>query len=477
MSELPTSTGCAKRPNLVEALPSIDSVHSWAPQVIATDARGLSSQPRVSFPYPNVTIAKSPSNSSNKDVPRGCPVSQTQGDDEPIASQIPERSRPPAEIFPDIASSFLNVEHVDAENVEGIQTIHKVSNDVSQSSQDGIKEVGVSFDDLVDRLLSQPTSKLDTKFAAIFLCLYRKFAAPLDLMSAIINRFERLDQSEDLQILRISSQLRYLNILAQWISDYPGDFAHALTKQKMASFIAGLAGNRVFAVASKEMILHLDTVFEDDDTKWAFSDSKRSRASTAESSISRFSTRQVASTITAESSIEDASSEPSPDQGIRRQSTRSSATPSTSSSAERSASQSTGSFQTLLNSVENSQRQAKLLTPAPRHTLTKVQWHQMMDMSDDDIASELTRIDWIMFLSIKPRDLVRHVILPADQKEKCRSLENVDRMINQFNHIAFWVANMILLRDKAKHRAKALEKFMGVAWVRQRWQSWLDVSS
>lgn len=98
------------------------------------------------------------------------------------------------------------------------------------------------------------------------------------------------------------------------------------------------------------------------------------------------------------------------------------------------------------------------------NTLTKIQWHQFMEITDEQVARELTRIDWIMYSSIRPRDLIRDVSLPAEQKEKCTSLEHVNRMVQHFNHIAYWVANMILLRDKPKHRAKTLEKFMGVAW-------------
>ena len=364
-------------------------------------------------------------------------------------------------------NSYLDSQDDSAGNAENVLKSDKANVAALQPSQDETKGLGVSFHDLVDRLISQPMSKSDAKFVAIFLCLYRKFAAPLDLISAIMLRFEQLNQSEYPRILRISSQLRYLNILAQWISGYPGDFAHVLTRRNMASFITSLAGNRVFAVASTEMSYYLDVVDKDDDTEWGCSDNTRSRASTVESSRSRSSVQSTSLTLNADLAAEDSIVESNPEQKIRRQSTRSSATPSTSSSADRSGSQSNGSFQTLLNSVENAQRQAQLLNPVPRNALTKVQWHYLMDTSDDDIAGELTRIDWIMFSSIKPRDLVRHVILPADRKEKCKSLENVNRMINQFNHVAFWVANTILLRNKAKHRAKALEKFMGVAWVSQ----------
>lgn len=86
-----------------------------------------------------------------------------------------------------------------------------------------------------------------------------------------------------------------------------------------------------------------------------------------------------------------------------------------------------------------------------------------MDQPDELIARELTRIDWIMFSSIRPRDLVRHVSLSKEQRQLCRNLAHVERMIQHFNQIAFWVANYVLLRDKPKHRVLMLEKFMRVA--------------
>ena len=331
-----------------------------------------------------------------------------------------------------------------------------------------VKDVGLSLDELVDRLLSQPMSKADAKFAAIFLCLYRKFAAPAELLSAIIRRFESINGEDNPQIIRISSQLRYSSILALWVADYPGDFAHPVTRRYMSCFIDRLAGSRVFAVAAKEMSAQLDIVSEDDDTEWACSDASRGSASTTES-FSGMSSFQNMNLVVDAASSHGANGRGVVDSGPQEEdkhwSAQHSKTPSTSSSAGKSGSQSTASFQTLVNSLEAAQRQAQLLTPITRNPLTKIQWHQFMDFPDEEVACGLTRIDWIMFSSIRPRDLVRHVSLPVDQKEKCKSLEHVNRMINQFNHVALWVANMILLRDKPKHRAKALEKFMGVAWV------------
>lgn len=367
-----------------------------------------------------------------------------------------------------VGDSLLDVEKELGEEIQRTKARHDLRKENLVLAQRTINTSGVSFDDLTDRLLSQPMSKSDAKFASIFLCLYRKFAAPAELLSAIISRFERLESDDGAQILRISSQLRYLSVMAQWVADYPGDLAHPLTRRRIAAFIARLAGNRVYATAAKQMSTQLEVVSEDDDTEWACSDTSRERANTIDSFLSSSSVQSTSSTLEANDCPDEnpkVFSGSSSEEGAKSRSTRTSTTASTSSSAGRSGSQSTSSPQTVLNPIESAQRQAQLLIPIPRTALTKIQWHQVMDHPDDELARELTRIDWIMFSSIRPRDLLRHVSLSPDQKEKCRSLENVNRMINQFNHVAFWVANMILLRDKPKHRAKALEKFMGLAWV------------
>ncbi|EHK96893.1 putative Ras guanine nucleotide exchange factor A [Glarea lozoyensis 74030] len=121
------------------------------------------------------------------------------------------------------------------------------------------------------------------------------------------------------------------------------------------------------------------------------------------------------------------------------------------------------SLSSSFNTVEDYEKEAATMVPRGQIPLTKFRYRIFMDTSEDDIADEMTRIDWVMFSSIRLRDFVRHVSLPLELKEKCKSLTNVNRMINHFNHIAHWVANMILIRDKAKHRAVMLEKFMTIA--------------
>lgn len=322
-----------------------------------------------------------------------------------------------------------------------------------------------SLEDLVDRLLSPLMSRSDSKFVSTFLCLYRKFAAPSDLVTAIISRFRVVSDSQEAHILRVTSQLRYLGVLAQWVSGYPGDFAHTTTRQIATEFLSGLGTTRIFAAARAEMSNSLEIVVEDDDTEWACSDSDKKGARKATTVRRESSVAKDLSTELIDPIEEDNIGGIDHEDILKHQAKRHSATLSVMSSLSRSDSQSSMSRQIQLDPVERARHQARFLAPNPKICLAKAQWHQIMEIPADDIARELTRIDWIMYSSIRPRDLVRHVTLPADERIKCKGLEYVDRMINHFNHVAFWAANLILLRDKPKHRARILERFMRIAWV------------
>ncbi|KAF2172529.1 hypothetical protein M409DRAFT_63188 [Zasmidium cellare ATCC 36951] len=309
-------------------------------------------------------------------------------------------------------------------------------------SSGSFSEQGATFDELVERLLAQPTSKADLKFAAIFLALYRKFAAPGKLLEAVVERFDALERGGVPQIFKTQTQLRYVNLLEQWVGWYPGDFAYPKTKRRLRTFISKLAELRIFASAAREISVDIENVREDDDTNWAFTDKEReisgddarnSMSSTASTLIDdpMFSMEHELSGSTIN---EDGSTDHLP----------------------KFANQ-------MMAHVEQAQRQAQLLEAVPRNPLSKVQWRALMEIPDDLIARELTRMDWIMFSSIRPRDLVRNISLSKDMKAACKNVVHVNRMTDHFNQLACWVANYVLLRDKPKHRALMLEKFMRVA--------------
>ncbi|PBP21338.1 RasGEF domain-containing protein [Diplocarpon rosae] len=375
-----------------------------------------------------------------------------------VKARPPSSSLGPAEI---IDKPYLEMEESDHDSAsyrysDEIPILQR--NDDSFSDKPA-KVVGVTFNELVERLLNQNMTRADHNFSDIFLCLYRKFAAPGELFDAIIDRLERIaDDRYTHYLTRTMTQFRIITVLAKWATNYPGDFANPTTGSKLEAFIAQLAGDPVFAAAAHEMRLQVQSrVLEDDDAGWARTDvdAEHEVGNTEDPSPTSYSIRTRPVTkwdFEREINnfhIDDGSSE----EMVRKESREGSSISGPQ----------TWAFQPLsllFHAVEDYQREAAAMIPKGTLPLTKFRYHTFMDISDEDIADEMTRIDWVMFSSIRLRDLVRHVSLPPEQKEK---MTNVNRMINHFNHIAKWVANMILMRDKAKHRAHILEKFMAIA--------------
>jgi hypothetical protein len=318
-------------------------------------------------------------------------------------------------------------------------------------------ENGYTFDQLVDRLLAQPMSKNDTKFVAIFLALYRRFAAPGQLLETMLKRFEAVNNQKLLPLPRAIAQLRYLAILQEWVSHYPGDFAYPTTRRLIRKFASALATSREYSVAASEIMRDLEWIVQDDDTEWACSD--RQRAQNDQVPNFHHSVLDEDSDEGGEFSRAFSSLSMS---GDRLSFTRSSVITG-ESRATTSTSGSRGSSQALLSQVEKNERLAQQLEPNPIKPISKIQWNQLMLETDEAVARELTRIDWIMFSSVRPRDLVRNVSLSSEDKKKCKTLENVARMTEHFNHVFYLVTNYILVRDKPKHRALMLEKWMRIA--------------
>lgn len=339
------------------------------------------------------------------------------------------------------------------------------------SESSSCAETGMTFDELVDRLVSQPMSKQDAKFGSIFLCLYRKFAAPATLLNALINRFEKNETSNADQLARMADQLRLLNVIASWASEYPGDFAYAKTRKRINDFVATLERSHFYMFAAKEIGSYLDNNAEDDDVGWAFRDGDVDDATFTETFFDTSGRSSPAPFLTSTYDDEDEEEEDplysmsalDLSDGPHDSTSRLSGTLSIGSNPDKPASTLNQSYAVL--SVEAAQKEAMRLEISSRTMLSKIQWRYFMEIPDDEFARELTRIDWIMYNSFRPRDLVRHVSISGVDKDKVKSLQNVNRMIRQFNHLAFFTASMILLRDKPKHRARCLEKFMSIAVV------------
>ncbi|KAF3011528.1 hypothetical protein E8E14_009664 [Neopestalotiopsis sp. 37M] len=347
--------------------------------------------------------------------------------------------------------TFREIDEFDGDSTRYSEDIPILQRGDDLSFDRPTKKVGVTFDELVDRLIAPKFSRADSNFADVFLCLYRKFAAPSALLSAILTRLERVKEEKPAHYLtKTATQLRIIESVAKWVSSYPGDFAKPTIRRNLEEFIRNLSAEPIFSAAAQQMRRVLDiSVFDEDDNGWVKDDDAES---TSHMSVPKAPSGSLAGSLDLPESMSLLSvSEP-----VDRR-------PSASSSLLTDSSQSVKFHQFQFHSYEDYEQEAATMVPTYTMPLTKFRYHIFMDTSDDDIADELTRIDWVMFSSIRIRDLVRHVSLSAQQKENSASMKNVNRMINHFNHIAKWVANMVLMRDKAKHRAQMLEKFMNIA--------------
>jgi GTPase SAR1 family protein len=341
-------------------------------------------------------------------------------------------------------NTFLDVDDSDVDSVLYSEDIPILQRSDEMVFDRPVKKVGISLDELIDRLIAPKMSRADNNFSDVFLCLYRKFAAPVELFSALLSRLDHVKEDRTVHYLtKTSMQLRIIEVIAKWVAAYPGDFGRPSARKTLDDFVRHLSTEPIFAAASQQMRRTLDTnVVEDDDTGWV------KAADQDDSQSNRDATRGA--------DYVDSISALSVDDSVDR---RTSATSSTAT--DYSTHVKTHSFQHY--TYEDYEREAARMVPTSTLPLTKFRYHIFMDTGNADIADEITRIDWVMFSSIRIRDLVRHVSLSADQKEKCRAMRNVNRMINHFNHVAKWVSNMILMRDKPKHRAQMLEKFMNIA--------------
>lgn len=356
-----------------------------------------------------------------------------------VSSHEPDRAR----------NSFLDMDDDDAlKDPDDIPILEREGgvDEFEETCEKPVQSKGYTWDELVDRLLRQTMSRVDLDFATIFLCFFRKFAPPRDLLNSILDRFDKAN-SDVIVLHRISAQLRYCNILHQWVSSHPGDFAHPKTRQRLTNFLNVISSNRSLALLAGEVRQTLAQGAEDEDSVWAISDSDTERRDSLRSFLDTHSLSQDSlSTVDGGIFTSEALRVPGTEPHGRRASEA-----LTLSTVNSFVSQppSRGDTSGTIGSA-----------PAWRD-----QYDVFMAIPDKEIAIELTRIDWSEFSQIKPRDLVRHVSIPADQKEKYPSLKHVNRMISHFNHVAYWVASVILEKPKPKHRARALEKFMSIAWV------------
>lgn len=80
--------------------------------------------------------------------------------------------------------------------------------------------------------------------------------------------------------------------------------------------------------------------------------------------------------------------------------------------------------------------------------------------SAKDIAMELTRVSYLLFSKIEPKEFFKGAFTKKNKEE---TSPNICKITKRFNQLSFWVIEEVLSYDYAKTRAKVIEKFIDIA--------------
>ncbi|XP_042885325.1 ras-specific guanine nucleotide-releasing factor RalGPS1-like isoform X7 [Penaeus japonicus] len=84
----------------------------------------------------------------------------------------------------------------------------------------------------------------------------------------------------------------------------------------------------------------------------------------------------------------------------------------------------------------------------------------LLRVAPEDLATQITRMDFPVFKSITPEELTS---CGWTKKDKLKLAPNIVEFTRRFNHISFWVVREILNAGGVKHRAEMMGHFIKVA--------------
>jgi hypothetical protein len=290
-------------------------------------------------------------------------------------------------------------------------------------------------------------------------------------------RLRFLDSKADRDPLFIAfAQMRLCSLLAKWMNNHPGDFA--------ARGVSGALNAFVNAALSKVHLVHYAMEFRpfmarmsslvDEDADWALQDASTDEESEEgpESYMEDDDDGPEPSTSVSPDTLETPRPEgdaltdypvpPLPQFLTRSQSP----TPSPPASPS----------QILVNSSSTPKATSDHNTDMPRGfpVHTSVPPKQLIDlyristeiclMPIEEVAEELMCMCTERFLVVKPRDWIRAAFgIKKGQGTPAADQDPVVRAESFTNHVADWVASLILAHDKPKVRAKTMARLLDIA--------------
>lgn len=376
----------------------------------------------------------------------------------------------------------------------------------------------VTLEELWDKLFFAAVSGNDDRFLLMFMVFYRGFVRPVELLKELIARFETLAGGEHTDGIMIRfSLMRLTAMLGDWMQDYPGDLSSPECYPLLCDFFDRLCTHPSTTHIASPLRPYLETIRDAPDLDAAWSrdqDSSKPKSvaadvppvrpplavdagspsrgdgsgdsiPTAADVAAALATRDRSDSVTSSAGLRSEASEGSQNSAVSMQQQLTTASTSTTSEGaphrprsqsdvtafsadgHRGSSSAAGSSSAHSGadshySSNNQPTEAAPLVPQQQKLALRAVSHALEALDDRLIADELTRLEWNLFLAIRPRDLLRHILVSRQARG---SDGPVARSIAHFNYISGWVCSMILVQSKTKHRAKMLEKFMNIAAI------------
>ncbi|GAA5908125.1 uncharacterized protein JCM6883_004123 [Sporobolomyces salmoneus] len=326
-----------------------------------------------------------------------------------------------------------------------------------------------SREDLIDKFLYASVTGNDEAYVTLFLITYRRFARPFDVVEKLIERFEFVAQKlKSDPLLSRFAQMKICGVLSIWMQNYPGDFSAPSTFAILSPFLQSLLPSGATWVAhyALELIPLLSSISTQSDPEASYAlpdkdvpDSPRRSPTDPKLELPAGRRPSIAPSYDSSNSQNATNlSIPMSNDGSGSQtSTLLTRTPSDAGTLD---TQDSG------DQAQMSTTSLKLKGGIGASALIEFS-NMIMEMREEEVALQITRLAWEMFGGMTPRDLLRHVLAPRDPANPRVALRdsdtNVMRSIAFVNYLANWTASLILVQGKLKQRARIMEKMLLIA--------------
>ncbi|GEM06325.1 RAS guanyl-releasing protein 1 [Rhodotorula toruloides] len=333
-------------------------------------------------------------------------------------------------------------------------------------------------EDLIDKFIFASVAGNDEQFVTLFLITFRRFARPFDVLERLIEHFEVVAQQQQTDpLLCRYGQMRLCGILSTWMQTSPGDFTAPTTFGLLQPFLESLLPRGATWVAhyAFELVPLLAPIssMSDPESGWAIPDKTDSPSLSPVTPRPTLSERRPSCARSFGSSGSFVPSQP--DSGAAANTfSPSSARESVealsyggSPMSRQPTSSDVGTVEMQASSVGTGASAEALTRTIPSSAVLVDLSNAILEMRDQVIAMQITRITWKAFSGMTPRDLMRHVLAPRDPANPLVAFRDangcVARSISFVNHLANWTSTLILVQSRVKARARMIEKLLSVA--------------